>query len=57
MTERTYRFDLVCPRCGKLSETVGDRKAPPPRLNCGDCLINDVEIVELKVVAVEVRYA
>lgn len=38
------RYDLECPRCGKRSETVSDKK---PRVHCGDCLMNDVEIVAM----------
>jgi len=51
----TYRFDLVCPRCGKTSYAaqVGQR-SPPPRVSCGDCLMDRVEVVEMKVVRVEV---
>ena len=48
----TYTFDLVCPRCGKESQTVTEKKAPPPVVNCGDCLMNDVEVVEFKIVRV-----
>jgi hypothetical protein len=41
-------FDLHCPRCGKRSET---RSEAMPRVSCGDCLMNDVEVVAM--VAVE----
>jgi hypothetical protein len=55
MTDHCYRFWLVCPRCGKESETVSDdRHTPPPVVNCGDCLMDDVEVVEMKVVQVDV---
>ena len=55
---RTYRFDLVCPRCNKSSQAAQvDQKTPPPRVSCGDCLMNDVEIVELKIVSVTVEPA
>ena len=47
-----YHFDLVCPRCGKQSETTSTRRTPSPQVSCGDCLINDVEIVHFKVVKV-----
>ena len=50
----TYLFDLVCPRCGKESKTTTEKKAPPPVVNCGDCLMDDVEIVEFKIVRVVV---
>ncbi len=48
----TYTFDLVCPRCGKESQTTTETKVPPPRVNCGDCLMNDTEVVEFKIVRV-----
>lgn len=54
MTERTYIFELVCPRCGKTSQTTQVGHKPQPRVNCGDCLMNDVEIVEFKVLKVDV---
>jgi hypothetical protein len=54
-SRRSYHFDLTCPRCGKISETVSDHRVPPPRVNCGDCLINDREIVEMKVTRVEIE--
>ena len=47
-----YRFHLVCPGCGRDGETVADHRMPP-RVNCGDCLMERVEVVELKVVSVE----
>lgn len=47
-----YRFHLVCPRCNKTSETVSDKRVPSPKVNCGDCLFDDTEIVEFKVVKV-----
>jgi hypothetical protein len=50
MSEITYTFELECPRCGKASLTVGNKQFPPPVVNCGDCLMNDVEIVEFKVI-------
>jgi hypothetical protein len=37
-------FDLQCPRCGKRSAT---RSEDTPRVNCGDCLLNDVEAVAM----------
>jgi len=52
--EPTYRFDLVCPRCNKTSETVCDNRSPSPHVNCGNCLFINLEVVEMKVVRVEV---
>ena len=48
-----YRFILECPRCDKVSETTSDVYSPPPHVNCGDCLRNDVEIVKMRVVKTE----
>jgi len=50
----TYTFDLVCPRCGKTSQTVTEHREPPPVVNCGDCLMNHVEVVEFKIVSVTI---
>lgn len=47
-----YHFDLVCPRCDKASTTVAAKRIPPPHVNCGDCLMDRVEIIEMKVVRV-----
>jgi hypothetical protein len=48
----TYVFELKCPRCGKSSEGNFYRREPPPAFKCGDCLMHDVEIVEMKIVGV-----
>jgi hypothetical protein len=45
-----YHFHLVCPRCGKTSEHVSDQRIPSSKVNCGDCLMEAVEIVQMKVV-------
>lgn len=50
MTE--YRFFVLCPKCNKLSETVQAHRVPDPRVKCGDCLMEHVEVVEMKVVKV-----
>jgi hypothetical protein len=47
-----YRFHLVCPICNKESETTSDKLVPTPHVNCGDCLMERIEVVEMKVVAV-----
>lgn len=39
------RYDLECPRCGKQSFTIAEKTDKKPRFHCGDCLMNDVEIV------------
>jgi hypothetical protein len=40
------RFHLVCPSCGKTIEHTADA---PPRINCGDCLMDRIEVVEFVV--------
>lgn len=46
-----YRFHVICPGCGKDSEIVSSERANP-RVSCGDCLMDKVEVVEMKVVSV-----
>jgi hypothetical protein len=48
-----HRFHLVCPVCGKVSETIQDKDVPQPQINCVNCLIDRVAVVEMKVAAVE----
>lgn len=51
---RAYRFDMVCPDCGQISgETHQLHRIPPPDVTCGECLMERVEVVKLKVVRVE----
>lgn len=51
-----YHFELLCPCCGKRSETTAPTRIPGPHVKCGDCLLERVEIVEFKVLSVtEVR--
>jgi transcription elongation factor Elf1 len=48
MTERThYTFELECPRCGKESACHGTQKDPPPKVNCGNCLMEERLIIEM----------
>jgi len=48
-----YIFKLECPRCKKKSETVTtDRNEIS--FKCGDCLMNDIEVVEFKIVSLEI---
>ena len=54
-----YNFELKCPRCNKdstmtLTKVAKDNVAEYPRVNCGDCLYNDIEVVELTIVRVHV---
>lgn len=49
-----YRFMLTCPKCFGVAYHVQPHRIPPPcSLNCGDCLMNYVEVIELNVVKVE----
>ena len=48
-----YRLHLCCPKCDKLSEVVVDKLIPKPRVNCGDCLMDRVEVVEMTIEASE----
>jgi hypothetical protein len=41
-----FRFKTECPRCGNISEIGSDELSPI--VSCGNCLMNDVEIVHLK---------
>jgi transcription elongation factor Elf1 len=50
--KKRYRWTLKCPRCGRDSETVTDATTAP-HVNCGDCLMDEVEIVEFDVVSVK----
>lgn len=49
---KAYKFTLICPRCENVSE-IGSADRNNPRANCGNCLMDDVEIVEMKVVSVK----
>lgn len=49
----TYRFQVECPKCRKVSEVGAEKLEPLPVVNCGDCLFDLVEIVQMKVVKVE----
>jgi Zn ribbon nucleic-acid-binding protein len=49
-----YRFELECPRCKRESELESNNKDAIPFVNCGDCLMNDIEVVEFKIVRVHV---
>jgi hypothetical protein len=46
-----YRGLLQCPKCGKDGGLVTYPETKPPHVNCGDCLMNNVEIVELEIVS------
>lgn len=47
-----YKFYLVCPKCGADNEYISDY-SDPPRMQCADCLLDRVEIVQMSVVAAE----
>jgi transcription elongation factor Elf1 len=40
-----YRYEFKCPRCDKVSEAEADK--PIRVINCGDCLMHDVEVVAM----------
>jgi len=48
MAKQRYRFQTTCPQCGNESEIASNTYATPT-VNCGNCLMNDVEIVSLNV--------
>ena len=51
----TYVFELKCPRCGKQEQIICTGSGQEvPHVNCGDCLWNDVEVVELTIAQVSV---
>lgn len=41
------RYFYICPGCGKASELESE-ETKPPVVNCGDCLMDRTEVVELK---------
>lgn len=45
---RTFRIEMSCPRCGATHETIRPM-VPRPHVNCGDCLMNNHEIVEMTI--------
>jgi hypothetical protein len=45
---RLHRFTLVCPVCRKVTEMVRKVTDQMDTVNCGDCLMDRVEIVEMK---------
>lgn len=47
-----YRFEMVCPGCGRTTVHYSDKRAPSPEINCGDCLMDRTEIQTFKVVKV-----
>jgi ribosomal protein S27AE len=48
--KRHYVLELKCPRCGDVKSVSTDNVNPPPRYNCGSCLLEDVEVIELAIV-------
>lgn len=47
-----FVFHVVCSKCKKTSEVTQDHKVPEPKVSCGDCLWNNVEIVPMIVVKI-----
>ncbi len=54
MTKRSYVFWLECPRCKRTSSYGSNKHQETPHLDCGDCLMNDMEVIELKIVKCKV---
>lgn len=52
---RAYRFSMKCPRCYKKSTVTLTQEEPPvaPDVSCGDCLMNNVEVVKVQCIKVE----
>jgi len=48
-TMRKHYFKTECPRCGKIDEICCEGHTNPPTIKCGECLMNDVEVVALKI--------
>ena len=46
MTHPFCRIEWFCPVCDKTHETI-QPLIPKPRLDCGDCLMNYHQIVEM----------
>jgi ribosomal protein S27AE len=42
-----FHYETECPRCGKKGEVVMTDIAKAPRVNCGDCLMERVEVVPM----------
>lgn len=47
MATKKYRFKTTCPKCGKQDEIPSDTLTPT--VYCGDCMINHVEIIPVKI--------
>ena len=47
-----YLWKLECPRCGRESETMTVNADTDPVVNCGDCLMDDTEVVKFRVISV-----
>ena len=43
--KRYYRVKAECPRCNKSEELISTNAIV--RVSCGDCLMNDVEVVNM----------
>jgi transcription elongation factor Elf1 len=47
-----FTFDMECPVCKRQDMIEVDKKSPPPKLHCGDCLMLEMKMVELTIVRV-----
>lgn len=46
MTDIIYTFSLTCPRCSKVTP-YDTTQIAAPAVNCGDCLMDRTEVVEM----------
>jgi len=48
-----YRIKVDCPRCGKTDEIISSDAIA--RVCCGDCLMNDIEVVSMTLTPLSVH--
>mgnify|MGYP000199119522 CR=1 FL=1 len=49
----SYRFHLACPDCNRTTDLVREERVPAPDVKCGECLMDQIEVVAIKVVKIE----
>lgn len=52
--KRHYHLELECPGCGADGEAVFIACDPPQRIFCADCLVDNMEVVEMTIARVNV---
>lgn len=55
MNRRTYTFELVCPRCNKRDQIEMTLDKIDHPINCGDCLMEKMEIVSMTILGTTVN--